>query len=183
MALRYKREITGFLGNVTGTFQALNATGESGGAPLHYLRSSALLSPEALAFYPNRLTTNRSNPYMSPGAGLDVAAGGLKSFPVDACPGATRVIANLDPTTPVNPIFLTRFYPNLVGADQLAAAQDLFDRIRKYSFASAASFPTGVLSSALTDAPACTNQGPQPTVGEPPVADPFANYLHVYSGP
>jgi len=183
VALRYKREITGFFGNVTGTFQALNTTGESGGQPIHYLRSSALLSPEAMAFFPNRLTTNRSNPYLSPDAALDVAGTGLKSFPVDACPGATRVVANLDPTTPGNPIFQDRFYPNLTGADQMAAAQDLFDRIRKYGFASAASFPTGELSSAQTDAPACINQGPQATVGQPPVADPFSNYLHVYAGP
>jgi hypothetical protein len=27
------------------------------------------------------------------------------------------------------------------------------------------------------------NQAPQATIGQPPVADPFNNYLHVYAGP
>jgi phospholipid/cholesterol/gamma-HCH transport system substrate-binding protein len=174
-ALRYKREITSFFGNVTGTFQAINRTGESQNAPTHYLRSSALLSPESLAFFGNRLTTNRSNPYTEPDGGLKVA-GGLPSFAVDACPGGTRVVANLDPTTPANPIFTTRFPPPI-------NPQDLFDRIRKYAFASEASFPTGELSSANIGAPPCVNQGPQATIGQPPVADPFDNYLHVYAGP
>jgi virulence factor Mce-like protein len=183
-ALRYKREITAFFGNATAAFQAGNTPPEGNNTLIHYLRTSALLSPEALAFYPRRLNTNRSNPYPEPGSALDIAANSQKSFPVDACNPALRPIANLNPATPANPVFQNRFYPGLLPADQLLRSQDLFNRIRKYAFASAASFPNGELSTANVDAPPCLNQGPQQAIGQVPPGDPVAtDYLHVYPAP
>jgi phospholipid/cholesterol/gamma-HCH transport system substrate-binding protein len=180
-ALRYDREITGFLGNATGATQATASLAESNSQPVHYLRTSGLLSPEAFAWFTpltsaHRLTTNRANPYTEPGGALKVSSG-LESFPVDACPGPQRIIAVLDPNSPNLPAF------NVRTGGVVADAQDLFDRIKKYGFASAASFPLGNLSSAQTDAPPCINQGPQPTIGTPPAPDPFDDYLHVYPTP
>jgi phospholipid/cholesterol/gamma-HCH transport system substrate-binding protein len=183
-ALRYKREITSFFGNVTAAFQAGNTPPEGNNQLIHYLRSAALFSPDALAFFPNRLNISRANPYPAPGTALDVGGGGQRSFPVDACAPGARPVANLDPTTPANPIFQNRFYPGLPAAEQLAKSQNLFSRIRKFAFASAASFPVGELSSAAVDAPPCLNQGAQPAIGQVPAGDPAAtDYLHVYGGP
>ena len=129
-ALRYDQDITAFLGNATAAFQGANSTAESNNQPAHYLRSAGLLSPEAFAVFPtHRLTTNRSNPYLAPGGALDVASA-LKSFPIDACPGASRVVANLissGPLGPTGPTFTTRFPPPI-------DPNDLFNRIKHFGF-------------------------------------------------
>lgn len=58
----YKRELTSFFANAGSATQARDArTG------LHYLRTSNPLNPENLAVYPNRLPSNRPNPYALPG--------------------------------------------------------------------------------------------------------------------
>jgi virulence factor Mce-like protein len=177
-AQRYDREITGLLGNAAGATQGQATLAESGNQPVHYLRTSGVLSPEAFAAFtqlssPHRLTTNRANPYTEPGGALKVASG-LESFPVDACPGPLRDVAVLDPNTPNLADFNMR-----VNGD-LTEAEDLFKRIRKYGFASAAAFPNGNLSSAQTGAPPCTNQGPQSSIGQIPE---LTDYLHLYPSP
>jgi phospholipid/cholesterol/gamma-HCH transport system substrate-binding protein len=168
-ALRYDQDVTGFLGNVTAAFQATNRTAESNNAPTHYLRSAGLLSPDALAVFPShRLTTNRANPYFAPGGALDVGSG-LKSFPVDACPGAGRVVANLisaGPLGPTGPVFSTRFGPPI-------DPNDLFNRIKHFGF-------NDGTSSGTTAAPPCSNQGPQQSIGQ---TSEQTDYLHVYSSP
>ncbi|MGH2955877.1 MAG: MlaD family protein [Solirubrobacterales bacterium] len=173
-ANRYRAEITGLLGNATGATQAQSTVPESNNQPIHYLRTSGLLSPEAFAVYPNhRLTTNRANPYLAPGGAL---LRGLPSFPIDGCPGPARVNATLNPATPTDPVFTARF-PDVDPAD-------LFDRIKRFGFAAASAFPDGVNSSGATDAPPCGNQGPQPAIGTVPAGDPGAtSYLHTYPGP
>jgi virulence factor Mce-like protein len=164
-ALRYQSEITGFLGNVTGATQATSPVPENNFNPLHYLRTSALLNPESIATYQNRLTTNRSNPYVEPGGALKVATG-LESFAVDACPGGTRINANLLPTTPTDPIFVNRF--------PLADPTDLFNRIVNFGF-------NGGLASGAVPAPPCTNQGPQQSIAT--TIPELTNYLHVGDNP
>jgi phospholipid/cholesterol/gamma-HCH transport system substrate-binding protein len=175
-ANRYRSEITGFLGNATGATQASASVPENNNQPLHYLRTSGLLSPEAFAVYPNnRLTTNRANPYLEPGGATRVGAGGLLSFPIDACPGATRDVAIL-PAAP-NAVFNARF-PAPIDA------VDLLRRIQKYGFAAAAAFPDGVPNSGNTDAPPCVNAGTQAAIGQIPAGDPAAtSYLHTYQAP
>jgi phospholipid/cholesterol/gamma-HCH transport system substrate-binding protein len=168
-ALRHDQDITAFLGNATAAFQGANSTAESNNQPTHYLRSAGLLSPEAFAVFPtHRLTTNRSNPYLAPGGALDVASA-LKSFPIDACPGASRVVANLidtGPLGPTGPTFTTRFPPPI-------DPNDLFNRIKHFGFSDGT-------SSADAAAPPCTNQGPQASIGQIPE---MTDYLHVYSNP
>jgi len=72
----YKSEIAAFLANdsaaTQATFQPLNqkvpgALSEDNGN-IHLLRVSNPMNPEVMAGFPNRLSTNRSNPYTEPGA-------------------------------------------------------------------------------------------------------------------
>ena len=163
---RYRREITSFLGNATAVSQAASPVPENNGQPLHYLRTEALLSPEAFSVYPtNRLEMNRSNPYLEPGT-ADGVASGIASFPVDACPGPTRVNSQLLATTPTDPDFVSRFPPT-------EDPTQLFGWIRDFAFG-------GGLTTTTVPAPACVNQGPQPSIGSIPE---LTNYLHVREVP
>jgi virulence factor Mce-like protein len=72
----YKREIAAFFANDSAatqyTFEPLNtkvpgALNKSNGN-IHVLRVSNPMNPEVMAGFPNRLSTNRSNPYTEPGA-------------------------------------------------------------------------------------------------------------------
>jgi ABC-type transporter Mla subunit MlaD len=73
----YRREVAAFFANTTA------ATGAT--APgltsklLHYLRVSLPINPETLAAYPNRLESNRANPYLTPG-GYGQLVSGLPVF-------------------------------------------------------------------------------------------------------
>ena len=80
---RYPREITAFLANATAATQA-TSTPSSGGAPLHYLRTTNPLNPENLATYPARLGSSRTNPYAQPGV-FDELEEGLPSFETRHC--------------------------------------------------------------------------------------------------
>ncbi len=80
---RYPREITAFLANSTAATQA-TSTPSSGGAPLHYLRTTNPLNPENLATYPARLGSSRTNPYAQPGI-FDELGRGLPSFETRHC--------------------------------------------------------------------------------------------------
>jgi hypothetical protein len=167
-AHRYQSEITGLLGNATGATEATSSVPENNNLPLHYLRTSGLLSPDAISIFPNhRLTTNRANPYFEPGGALKVASG-LQSFGIDACPGATRVTATFPAAADAT--FNARFPapPN---------NPTLFDLIKKYAF-------SDKTNSANVPAPPCVNQGPQSAIGQIPALDPSAtSYLHVYPNP
>ena len=57
----YKREIAAFFANDSAVTQA-----KEGNLP-RYLRTQNPVNPEIMAAYPNRLATNRSNPYPVPG--------------------------------------------------------------------------------------------------------------------
>jgi virulence factor Mce-like protein len=163
---RYRREITSFLGNAMAISQAASPVPENAGQPLHYLRTEALLSPEAFSVYPtNRLVMNRSNPYVAPGTAESVASG-LPSFPIDACPGGTRVNSQLLAATPTDPEFIGRFPPT-EDPDQI------FGWIRDFAFG-------GGLSTTTVPAPGCINQGAQPSIGTIPE---LTNYLHVREVP
>ena len=63
----YKREIAAFFANDARGHAAAGAERREP-APVHYLRATNPLNPEIMAGYPNRLATNRSNPYTEPGA-------------------------------------------------------------------------------------------------------------------
>jgi len=61
----YKHEITAFFANDVASTQATSRP-LGGDAPVHYLRTTNPVNPENLAAYPNRIATNRSNPYFEP---------------------------------------------------------------------------------------------------------------------
>jgi phospholipid/cholesterol/gamma-HCH transport system substrate-binding protein len=159
---RYRREVTGVLGNVAASSNPLGSGAETGGQVAHYLRTAAVLEPEGLAAFPsNRLTVNRNNAYPAPGSALDVA-GGLQSFETRDCSSPPGAIATLDPSTPLSPDFAARA--------TLSNPQQIFDAIKLYGFNDA-------LSTAGVSAPPCVKQGPQPSIGQIPE---LTDYPHVY---
>ena len=159
----YRREVTSLLANVAsasnGAFFDIPAN-----ETVHYVRSMAPLSPEALAAYPRRLSITRTNAYPKPGSLRDLRDG-LQSFETRHC--NSGVSAFLDPATPLDPDFQSN-----VGGDA-EEAQLFFDRLRKFAFADQ-------LTSDTMPAPPCTDQAPYESVGEP---DETTEYLHVYPQP
>jgi virulence factor Mce-like protein len=91
----YKNEINAFFANSTA---ATNATTPVAGTaePVHYLRTANPLNPEMLAQYPNRLPTNRTNPYPFPGDSLGLKDG-LPSFETRQCTGVNTPAPTLGP--------------------------------------------------------------------------------------
>mgnify|MGYP000274080082 CR=1 FL=1 len=157
----YRREITAFLGNVTaatqGTLTLLSGTGSA-----KYLRSEPLLNPETAAAYPNRLRTNRANPYLHPG-GYNALADRLPVF--DPRPCTAGIDATLDPADSSDPDLPSNIVPE---------QPSFFDRYQKYAF-------SGQVSATQTAAPPCDQQGPFESIGEPPREE--TDYLHVRQQP
>ena len=74
------------------------------GKRLHYLRTANPLNPENLAVYPNRLPTNRPNPYQHPG-GFDQIQQGLAVYEDRQCNSANLIPAVTNtPLTLVNDV-------------------------------------------------------------------------------
>jgi phospholipid/cholesterol/gamma-HCH transport system substrate-binding protein len=97
---RFKPEIGAFFANTTAATQAASIPA-GGTEPVHYLRTTAPLGPEALAAWPQRLRTNRNNAYPEPGA-FSALAQGMKTLDARACgPGGVPV---LDPLAAALPI-------------------------------------------------------------------------------
>jgi ABC-type transport system involved in resistance to organic solvents, periplasmic component len=164
---RYQSDVTGFLGNVA---SSLNATGTTEtGATIHYIRSSAPISPDALgAFTSHRLAFSRANPYPAPNSALKVA-GGLDTFDTTACSGSVGLVANLNPLDSFytgNPLFSNRA--------TFDTSQQIIDAIKKFAF-------TGVNTTAGSfPSPACTKQASQPSIGQ---ISESTDYTHVYANP
>ncbi|HLY50935.1 MAG TPA: MlaD family protein [Solirubrobacteraceae bacterium] len=70
----YRREIAGFFANGTASTQSTTA-GPNGRTLVHLLRISNPVNPEVLTPYQNRLSSNRGNPYMVPGAYSELVTG------------------------------------------------------------------------------------------------------------
>jgi phospholipid/cholesterol/gamma-HCH transport system substrate-binding protein len=166
---RYQSDVTGFLGNVA---SSLNATGTiETGANIHYIRSSAPLSPDALGTFPShRLAYSRANPYPAPNSALKVASG-LDTFDTTACSGAIGLVAQLNP--------LDSFYtsnPFFSNRATFDSPQDVLDSIKKFAFAgqdpatTAGSFPS----------PPCTKSPKQQSIGQ---VSEQSDYTHIYSNP
>jgi phospholipid/cholesterol/gamma-HCH transport system substrate-binding protein len=90
----YRREIAAFFGNDSAVTQAVGPGFASPGS-LHYLRVMNPLNPEIMTGYPNRLGTNRYNPYTEPGAYDRLAEG--QPLPVF---GSYLCTSNPTPTPP-----------------------------------------------------------------------------------
>lgn len=137
---RHRRDVTSALGNVSAATQGISRTAEANFRAVHYLRTISPLGPEALAVYPDRLTSNRTNPYVAPNGALKVA-GGLDSFEVRQCSsGIDAEITN-------------------GGPDPLDS--ELFDQVKLFAFSDEASTTT-------LPAPPCTEQDPVSSIGDIP---------------
>ncbi len=160
---RYKREITSFLGNITGVTQAAVAAPETGGQAARYLRTVNPLTPESFAVWPTeRLESNRSAAYAIPGWS-DSLAGGLPSFETRDC--AAGANGSLNPATPADPDFIARVSPVLANTPT-----QLFQQIQDFAFG-------GGLNTTGVPRVACTQQAPVNSIGQ--IAE-VTDYLHVY---
>ncbi len=143
-------ELDGFVGNITAATQAT----PPGGSPVHYLRTVSVFSPDGMTIYPQRLATNRPNPYRFPGQ-LNQLRTGLPVFEGRQCASGPRPTPDFPPD-----------FASIVGN----LSPDAADLIREFAFRNN---PSNV------PAPACTQQGATPgfgtdfphVVAEPPGAN------------
>jgi phospholipid/cholesterol/gamma-HCH transport system substrate-binding protein len=107
----YKHEAAAFFALDTAATQATAAvcdkpvqrcTSANNSKQVHYLRTTNPVNPEALATYPKRIASNRSNPYFQPLGYLDLARGGLKVFGSYLCTTnpVPTVVQTIDPLLP-----------------------------------------------------------------------------------
>jgi virulence factor Mce-like protein len=135
----YVPELQAFFANFTAATQAksqdsnLAVNGIGRGPQVHYLRTMQVLGPESLALYPQRIGTDRSNPYFKPGAFRSLGNGGLQVFSNSSCS---------------NPV------PSVSGPANETISQSLIEQIIQFKVANAPESPNQV------PAPACNQQGP-----------------------
>jgi virulence factor Mce-like protein len=161
----YKVDVTGFFANVAATFNGLLLPETQGEERVHYLRTNTLMTPEMLATYENRLTSNRNSAY-SPPKWAEQLIEGLPSFDTRQC--TSGITATLDETTPQSKAFQER-----TRTGSQAEAEALFNNLKRYAFA-------GHGSSSEIPTPACKQQGPfQPIYG----SGPATQYQHTFEQP
>jgi phospholipid/cholesterol/gamma-HCH transport system substrate-binding protein len=80
----HQREVTSFFANVSSASLARDVNGLHGASEVHYLRTSQLLNPQGLAYYPRALGSTRENAYPAPGA-FDKLASGLEVLDPALC--------------------------------------------------------------------------------------------------
>jgi len=158
----YKHELTAAMANVAAMTNAKLTEENAKGEHIHYLRAMGPFSPESLATYPSRLTSNRNNAYPQPLASKSLASG-LPSFDTRQCSSGT--VATLDPNTPESEVFIAR-----TKKKELKEAEDLFNRLRKYAYAEQN-------SSATVPAPGCVQQAPFNPVGKAGAATTYQHYF------
>jgi phospholipid/cholesterol/gamma-HCH transport system substrate-binding protein len=162
VARKYKHEITAFLGNVAA------ATNNGQPAPNEFvktLRLTSPLNPQSTAAFSRRLTMERANPYTKP-LGYNKLNSGLETFANTPC--SAGITARLDPNTPNDPDFYSRFEPTPTETPQ-QQAQDFFNRIKLFAF-------NDELSTSNVRHPPCDKQGNFASVG---MFSEFTPYLHV----
>jgi hypothetical protein len=131
----YRRELAGFFANGTAAGQAVSS-GATGVPTVHYLRVSNPIGPESVATYQQTPYSNRSNPYLAPGAYGGLLSG-LPVFGSYLCTG--------NPLPTVSPTLTTA---TTLGASVLTLQQV----VQQYYFTDD---PSG---------PACRQQGALGTV-------------------
>jgi phospholipid/cholesterol/gamma-HCH transport system substrate-binding protein len=153
----YSPEVTALFANATAATNGI-LPGASG-QQAHYLRGLAVLSPDSLSTFSQRLKINRNNAYAQPG--LYRRLPGLLNFETRQC--STGIHALLDPSSPTKPSFNAR-----TGGD-VSAAQTFFNRIKLYAF-------DDQTDTDNVPAPGCAQQPPLQPIGAPGAP---TNYLHV----
>ena len=130
----YKGELTAFVGNAAA---ATNAQVQLNSGTAKYLRVVNVMSPQALASYPQRLRSTRSNPYALPGSFNGLASGSMPVYQSGNCAGGIA--------------------PGLSASAEAALGPTLAARVNGYSFNNNVA-PQGDPSSVA--APGCNLQGP-----------------------
>jgi phospholipid/cholesterol/gamma-HCH transport system substrate-binding protein len=137
----YVPELQAFFANLTAATEASGANGsaEKNGKPQgpreHYLRAMLVFNPQSLAVYPQRVGTDRSNPYFQPGAFRALGSGGLQVFSSSSCANSA---------------------PSVSGPSNGAISQSLIELIEQFKIAN----PNKPESSNVVAAPPCNQQGP-----------------------
>jgi phospholipid/cholesterol/gamma-HCH transport system substrate-binding protein len=121
----YKHEITAFFGNASASTQATFAidSNKPAGPRAHYLRTTNPVFPENMASFPERIGSNRSNPYTAPLAFTKLATG-LEVFNGALCTSnpVAQVVNTQDPNNPG------------VGPATPLLAQSTFDLIQQFVY-------------------------------------------------
>ncbi len=130
----YVPELQAFFANLTAATEAHGGNGSVGGqGPTeHYLRTMLVFSPESLAVYPQRVGTDRSNPYFQPGAFHALGSGGLQVFSNSSCADSA---------------------PSASGPPNEAVSQSLIELILQFKIANVPETANAVA------APSCNQQG------------------------
>jgi phospholipid/cholesterol/gamma-HCH transport system substrate-binding protein len=108
----YRREIAAFFANDAAVTQARDR-GQEGSSSVHYLRTQNPSNPEIMAGYPERIATNRSNPYIAPGGYEKLATEGhLEVFDAASCGTAPvpNVPAPLEPWLPAGVVAQLNYF-------------------------------------------------------------------------
>jgi phospholipid/cholesterol/gamma-HCH transport system substrate-binding protein len=131
----YVPEAQAFFANLTAATEASGANGSTlnQGPKEHYLRSMLVFNPESLAIYPQRVGTNRANPYFHPGAFHALGNGGLQVFSGSACANSA---------------------PSVSGPPNEAVSQSLIELITQFKVANTPE------TANVVAAPACSQQNP-----------------------
>jgi virulence factor Mce-like protein len=167
---RYQRDVTGFLGNVTGITNA-QISNEAGNLS-HYIRSSAPLYPEDLAMFgptpasEHRLTYSRSNPYVAPDSALNLV-NGLFTFDTRPCTSPPGVTAALGPDSDYVG------HPEWDNRATFDTPQQMLDELKTTAF-------RDQTNTSSLPAPPCKKQPLQPSLGQIPE---MTDYMHVYANP
>lgn len=168
----YRRELAAFLGNAAAATNARspyanNFTG------VRYIRAGVTLGPESTtAFGPQRLTTNRSNPYPAAGSSLDFASGGLQVFDSTNC--AAGLNATMPEWSSLTPAEQAQYTNNLRYPLTPTEVEEQYDNVITFGFA-------GQTQTNDVPAPACIQQAPFTPLGDP--SRPATQYQHVYRQP
>jgi phospholipid/cholesterol/gamma-HCH transport system substrate-binding protein len=81
----YVPELQSLFANVTAASEAHDTNSDDAAGPAeHYLRDMQAVTPQGLAVYPQRIGTDRANPYFKPGA-FSALSSGLQVFSSAPC--------------------------------------------------------------------------------------------------
>jgi phospholipid/cholesterol/gamma-HCH transport system substrate-binding protein len=139
----YTKELQAFFSNLTSASQAQGANGDvptSVGARQHLLTTLAVLSPESLALYKERIGTNRGNAYPLAGSYVNLASG-LPVFSTANCGNPT---------------------PSVNGPPSETISAPLIEEIIAFKVANKPEKPVGIKPEGNTATPGETNKVPAP---------------------
>jgi phospholipid/cholesterol/gamma-HCH transport system substrate-binding protein len=141
----YVPEVQAFFANFAAASEAQEGNANiSGGPKQHLLTAMSVLNPESLAFYSSKIGTERSNPYLLPGA-LHSLVSGLPTFDSRSC-ASSSVSVNGPPNTTIS--------------------KEVIEQIIGFHVANAPETPEGIEAKAApgspntVPAPPCIQQGP-----------------------